>query len=120
MSSEPALNIFIDGQSMVDISVIALVVEDEFELAQAVISEWSEYSTFEEWRASREGYQMGLAMAGVEVRMIPIALTAFLTWCRNSKTLSSACALETFAARSCDLWPKQRKTLRSVQQVARR
>jgi hypothetical protein len=107
MISEPALNIFVDGLSKADISVIALVAEDEFTSARYVIPEWREYSCYEEWLDSREGFQMGLTMAGVEVRMVPVALSSFLGWCRDTKTQSCAGALETFAGLSCDLRPKQ-------------
>ncbi len=107
MKSEPPLSIFVDGLSNADISVIALVAEDEFTLARAAIPEWREYSCYEEWLESREGFQMGLTMAGVEVRMVPVVLSTFLGWCRETKTQSSAGALETFARLSCDLRPKQ-------------
>ena len=83
------------------------MAEDEFALARVAIPEWSEYSSYEEWRDSREGFQMGLTMAGVEVRMVPIALSTFLVWCRDTKTQSSAAALETFAGQAFDLRPKQ-------------
>jgi hypothetical protein len=107
VNSEPALRIFGDGLSKADISVIALVAEDEFASAQAMIPEWRGYPSYEEWRDSREGYQIGLSMAGVEVRMVPITLATFLAWCRETKTPLSAGALETFAGLSCDLRPKQ-------------
>jgi hypothetical protein len=107
VNSEPALRIFGDGLSKADISVIALVAEDEFASAQAMIPEWRGYPSYEEWRDSREGYQMGLSMAGVEVRMVPVKLTRFLAWCRDTKTPSTADAMETFAGLSCDLEPKR-------------
>jgi hypothetical protein len=107
VNSEPALSIFVDGLSEADVSVIALVSEGEFASARKAIPEWSEYPNYEEWRDSREGFQIGLAMAGVEVRMVPVALPMFLEWCRDTKTPASAGALETFAGLSCDLYPKQ-------------
>jgi hypothetical protein len=105
--SEPALNIFFDGSSQADISVIALVAEEEFALAREAIPEWTDYASYEEWLDSREGFQMGLTMAGVEVKMVPVMLSAFLVWCRYTQTHSSAVALETFAGLSCNLKPKQ-------------
>jgi hypothetical protein len=107
MISESPIGIFVDALSKADISVIALVAEDEFALARVTIPEWSEFSSYEEWLDSREGFQMGLTMAGVDVRMVPIVLSAFLVWCRHTQTQSSAGALETFAGLSCNLTPKQ-------------
>jgi hypothetical protein len=106
MNSEPAPRIFLGGLPQGDTSVIALIAEDEFASAQQAIPEWRIYATYEEWLDSREGYQMGLTFAGVDVRMTPIALGEFLMWCRDTKTTSSARALETFAGLGCDLSPK--------------
>jgi hypothetical protein len=111
MNNEPALRTFGDGLSKGDIFVIALVAEDEFASAREAICEWRIYSTYEDWLDSRRGYQMGLAFAGVEVRMVPIALSPFLAWCRDSQTPSSADALETFAGLTCALSPKPDRPL---------
>jgi hypothetical protein len=102
-SNEPVVSVFFDGQSKTDVAVIALVSEDEFTWAQIVIPEWHDYSGYQEWRESREGLETGLTMAGVNVKVVPVVLTSFLGWCRDTKTSPSARALETFAGRSYDL-----------------
>jgi hypothetical protein len=102
---EAAPRIFVDRHSKTAVAVIGLVAEDEFPRAQNVIPEWREYSGYEEWRESREGFQMALSMAGVDVRMATIVLAQFLDWCRDRRALPGAQALEAFAARSYDLWP---------------
>jgi hypothetical protein len=92
------ISTFFDDESETETAVIALLAEDEYARAETVISGLCEYSGYEEWRESREGFQMGLAMAGVEVKMVPVAVTPFLAWCRLAKTPSSEGALDAFAA----------------------
>ena len=102
---EAAPRIFVDRHSKTTVAVIGLVAEDDFVRARSVIPEWREYSGYEEWRESREGFQIGLVMAGVEVKTPTVVFTQFLDWCRDTRTLPGAQALEAFAARSYDLWP---------------
>ena len=102
---EVAPRIFVDRHSKAGVAVIALVREDEFLLAQSVIPEWREYSSYQEWRESREGFELGLAMAGVDVKTPTVLLTRFIDWCDETKTRPGERALEAFAARSYDLWP---------------
>jgi hypothetical protein len=106
-SNEPAVRIFFDGRSRTEVAVIALVSEAEFTWAQIVISEWNDYSSYQEWRESREGFEIGLILAGVDVKMAPVVLTSFLGWCRDTNTSPGARALETFAGRSYDLRPSR-------------
>src|SRR5579863_4935723 len=91
---EAAPRIFVDRHSKTAVAVIGLVAEDEFLRARSVIPEWSDYSGYEEWRESREGFQMALAMAGVDVKMATVGLAQFLDWCRDSRTPPGAQALE--------------------------
>jgi hypothetical protein len=102
LNNENALSIFVDNLSKM-VAVIPLISADQFDWAQTVIPEWKEYSGYEDWRETCEGFQIGLAMAGVDVKMIPISLGSFLSWCRDTKTPPSERVLETFAARSYDL-----------------
>ena len=78
-------------------AVIALVGQSEFTWAQIVIPDFQEFSSHEEWMLSREGYQIGLEMAGVAVEMVEVGVGPFLTWCRNQKIMPSRRALESFA-----------------------
>lgn len=118
MNSDRAPRIFASGLSKGGTSVIALIAEDEFALAQEAIAEWRLYSSYEDWLDSREGYQMGLAFAGVEVKMAPVALSAFLAWCRERETPSSARALELFAELTCNLFP-DRSLPAAIRAIAR-
>jgi hypothetical protein len=95
---DPGILTFVDRQSKAETAVIALVAKDEFAWAQIVVPDLNAYSDFGEWRESREGFQMGLAMAGVDVKMVPVALTPFLAWCRLTGTPPSERALEAFAS----------------------
>ena len=46
----------------------------------------------------QESRQFGLAIAGVEVRLIPIELGAFLDWCKQAGHRPSSAALDKYAA----------------------
>jgi hypothetical protein len=95
---DPGILIFVDRHSKAETAVIALIAKHEFARARLVVPGLSVYSSYEEWRESREGFQMGLAMAGVDVKMVPVELTPFLAWCRLTGTPSSERALEAFAS----------------------
>jgi hypothetical protein len=102
LNNEDALSVFV-GNSSEMVAVIPLISADQFDWAQTVIPEWKDYSGYEDWRETCEGFQIGLCMAGVDVKMIPISLGSFLSWCRDTKTAPSVRVLETFAARSYNL-----------------
>jgi len=71
---DPGILVFVDRQTKAETAVIAILAEDEFKRAQTIFPELSAYRGFEEWRESREGLQMGLAMAGVAAKMVPVFL----------------------------------------------
>jgi|SRR5579872_7480458 hypothetical protein len=101
-NDEAAVSVFLDSSSKT-VAVIPLISADEFDRAKTAIPEWKDYSGYEDWRETCEGFQIGLAMAGLDVKMIPVTLASFLSWCRDTKTLPGARALESFACRSYDL-----------------
>jgi hypothetical protein len=96
--TEPEIVVFLDRRSKTETAIIALVAEEEFARAQTLVSGLDAYSDYEDWRDAREGFQIGLAMAGVDVKMVTVRLTPFLAWCRLNKTLASEQALEAFAS----------------------
>jgi hypothetical protein len=95
---DPGILTFVDRHSRAETAVIALIAKHEFAWAQEVIPDLSEYSGYREWSESREGFQMGLEMAGVDVKMAPVALTPFLAWCRLTGAPPGERALNAFAA----------------------
>jgi hypothetical protein len=95
---EAGIRIFVDRQSKAETAVIALIAEQEFARAQAVVPDLNLYSDFADWRDSREGFQMGLAMAGVDVKMVPVALKPFLAWRRLTGIAANERALDAFAS----------------------
>jgi hypothetical protein len=94
---DSGIPVFVDPTSNVESAIVALIDGNEFAWAQIVISELNDYCDFEDWLLSREGFQMGLAMAGVEVKTLSIALTPFLAWCRVTGAAPSERALDDFA-----------------------
>jgi hypothetical protein len=95
---DPGILVFVDRQTKAETAVIAILAEDEFKRAQTIFPELSAYRGFEEWRESREGLQMGLAMAGVAAKMVPVFLAPFLAWRRLTRTAPTERALDAFAS----------------------
>jgi hypothetical protein len=94
---DPGIPIFADLKSRAATAVVALIDKDEFTWAQIVVSGLNGYHDYEAWRDTREGFQMGLAMAGVAANLLPIALTPFLAWCRITGAAPTERALDDFA-----------------------
>ncbi len=95
---DPGILTSVDRHSMAEIAVIALLNKDEFAQARTVVADLNVYSDYREWLESREGFQMGLAMAGVEVKMVPVVLPQFLAWRRLTGAPPTERALNAFAS----------------------
>lgn len=95
---DPGIPVFADLNSGAASAVVALIGKDEFTWAQIVVSGLNDYYDYEAWRDTREGLQMGLAMAGVAAKLLPIALTPFLAWCRVTGAAPTERALDDFAS----------------------
>ena len=86
-----------NAQSNAQTAVMAALSEHEFGWAQLAIQDISALYDYADWLDYREGFQIGLAMAGVQVEIIPVALTPFLAWCRLTQTEPSERSLDAFA-----------------------
>ena len=95
---DPGIPTFVDSQSKAETAVIALIAEEEFAWAQVVIPDLADHFGYEDWLDCREGSQLGLSMAGVDVKMVPVVLSPFLAWCRLTETSPSERALDAFAS----------------------
>jgi hypothetical protein len=102
------IRVFADLETRSETAVIALIATDEFAWAQDTVPDLGVYSDYDEWRESREGFEAGLTMAGVDVKMVAVAVAPFLTWCRKTGNAPDERALDTFAATtlSCSGLPK--------------
>jgi hypothetical protein len=96
--TEPEIAVFLDRRSKAETAIIALVGEAEFAQAQTLIPDLEAYFDYEDWRDSRDGFQMGLAMAGVVVKMVTVRLTPFLAWRRLTGAPLSEQGLDAFAS----------------------
>jgi hypothetical protein len=94
----PGIAIFVDSRSKKETAVIAMIHEREFSWAQVAVPDLAGYLAYDDWLDNREGFQFGLAIAGVEARMVSIALQPFLAWCRLTRTLPSEGSLDSFAS----------------------
>jgi hypothetical protein len=90
--------IFPDVDSNGGIAAMAMISEEEFAWAQIVIPDLTSYFDFQDWLDRREGFQIGLSMAGVDVRTVSIVLSPFLAWCRLTETAPSERSLDAFAS----------------------
>jgi hypothetical protein len=95
---EARISTFVDPQSHAHVGVVSVISEKEFAWAQVVIPDLSSYLSYQDWLDSREGFQIGLAMAGVDVKMISVPLSPFLVWCRLTGTPPAERTLDAFAA----------------------
>jgi hypothetical protein len=93
----PGILTFRDSQSQIETAVMAVLGESEFESAQLVIPDLAAQLNHGDWLDRREGFQIGLAMAGVDVKTVEVALSPFLAWCRLTERLPSERALDAFA-----------------------
>jgi len=95
---ESRIDTFVDSNSHVESAVLGLIDEEEFAWAQTVVPDLNEYLDFDDWLDSREGFQIGLAMAGIDAKIERLSLRLFLTWCRLSGSAPSERTLDVFAA----------------------
>jgi hypothetical protein len=97
VDTDSVIPLFLDDGSRAQIAVMAEVLEADFPWAQIVIPDLCRYSDYQDWLDHREGFQIGLSMAGVEVSTIPVELVHFLAWCRIVPMRPSERALDQFA-----------------------
>jgi hypothetical protein len=95
---DPETPLFVNIRPNRQVVVMAELAEKEFGWAQVVVPDLNEYASYEDWLDQREGLHIGQAMAGVDVRMTPVALSPFLAWCRLTRTKPSEYAIDLFAA----------------------
>ena len=79
-------------------AAIGIVAEEEFADAQAAIGELMGYSDYEDWLDARWGLCIGLAMAGVDARMVVVDLASFLGWRDRTGKAADERSLDAFAS----------------------
>ena len=94
---EPHPPAVIDCTRRSETAVIGLVAQTEFEHARSAIADLARCADYDDWLDAREGLQMGLAMAGVDARIVKVALSSFLEWSRLSGASADERALDAFA-----------------------
>jgi hypothetical protein len=97
-NNDRGILVFLDRRTRAEAAVIALMAAREFAQAQRAIPDLRAYSNYEDWRETREGFQMGLAMAGVDAKVVNVVLNRFLAWCRLRELAPSERTLDAFAS----------------------
>lgn len=95
--SAPRIATVVDPLSHAHLAAIALLSPEDFSAAQGILSDLDAYFDYQDWLDSRDGFQMGIAASGVDAKKVPVALSAFLAWCRLTKTAPSERTLDAFA-----------------------
>jgi hypothetical protein len=95
---EARIPTFVDPQTRAHVGVIAILSEEEFAWAQIVIPDLSSFLGYDDWLDCREGFEIGLAMAGVDVKKVSVILSPYLAWCRLTGAQPSERSLDAFAS----------------------
>ena len=77
---------------------VGIVDAAGFNAARSLMPELQQYADYSDWLDVREGIQVGLAMAGVFVRIVRIDLDCFVLWCEAAGLRPSELALDAYAA----------------------
>jgi|SRR5579883_1482966 len=94
---DAGIPLFVDAQTNAQIAVMADISDHEFAWAQVVVPDLIRYPDYQDWLDHREGFQIGLSMAGIQVATVSVALVPFLLWCRLIQSRPSERALDDFA-----------------------
>jgi hypothetical protein len=94
---------------MIAPAAVGIVAEDDFADARAAIGELAGYCDYEDWLDARWGVQFGLAMAGVDARMVVVDLSSFLGWRDRTGKPADERALDAFAALTPGTSPSSRR-----------
>ena len=83
---------------MISPAAIGIVAQEEFVDAQAAIGELASYCDCEDWLDARWGLLIGLAVAGVDARMVVVDLDSFHGWSDRTGKPTDERALDAFAS----------------------
>jgi hypothetical protein len=89
--------VLVQSEPRVHNSAIGLFAEREFGRARIEIADLAGCIDYDDWLDSREGLQIGLAMAGVDATTICVSLSSFLEWRDLTGASSDQRALDAFA-----------------------
>jgi hypothetical protein len=85
------------------VHAIGTLSANDFEQARRILPELAEYADYEDWFDCREGSLIGLAMAGLETRLVAVSLRNFLSWCFGESIEPTEAALDVYAALTAHL-----------------
>ena len=83
--------------------VVGILDATDFEFARPLMPELQTYVDYSDWLDVRQGAQMGLAMAGVDARVVTVDFQRFISWCENCRVAPSESALDAYARMVAEL-----------------
>ena len=78
--------------------LIASFSRDDFVRARRLIAGLERYRDHEDWLDAHEGICVGYGMAGAEVTVIPVHVSAFAKWCADHSLPANLSTLKLFVA----------------------
>jgi hypothetical protein len=95
--SQPSCGPSVVALDRCSLAFVGLFDELGFEAARSMIGELRVYSDYSDWLDVRQGAEIGLAMAGIRARMVPVDFDQFISWCEAVKLRPSEAALDAYA-----------------------
>lgn len=80
-----------------------------FGAARWFMPELQIYADYSDWLDMREGAQIGLAMAGVDARIVPVDFQRFISWCGDCRVDLTESALDVYAGMVAEPPPSVRR-----------
>ena len=77
-------------------AIIGILDAIDFAAARWLMPELQTYADYSDWLDLREGAQIGLAMAGVDARIVPVDFQRFISWCVDCRVDLTKSALDLY------------------------
>ena len=77
--------------------IVGILDATDFEVARPLMPELQTYADYSDWLDLRQGAQIGLAMAGIDARVVTVDFQRFVSWCESCRVDPTESALDVYA-----------------------
>ena len=77
--------------------IVGILDATDFEVARPLMPELQTYADYSDWLDLRQGAQIGLAMAGIDARVVTVDFQRFVSWCESCRVDPTELALDVYA-----------------------